>query len=121
MQALQIEQFNSVIVATIAGLVVGTITKIVNKSFDRKKDEFEQHVTLRKELREELDAVRDELHILQKELDEWKQKYYHQLELTNSLKLDIVKLTEEVEEYKRISGIYPSNDNGWTKREDYLK
>lgn len=95
------------IYAALAGVVVSAIVKIVNKLFDRRKERLDEHITLRRELREELDAVRDELHKLQSELDEWREKYYHQLELTNELKLDILKLTEELNDYKNQTGNFP--------------
>lgn len=120
---LSITAFNNAMYATIAGLFVGALIKWVNKFTDRKKDQLAEHVILRKELREELDSVKEELYKLQEELDEWKEKYYHQVELTNSLKLDILQLTEELNEYKRISGLHPtdhSGDNGWTKRDELL-
>jgi len=120
---LNVTGFSNAIYATVAGLFVGALIKWVNKVTDRKKDQLAEHVILRKELREELDSVKEELYKLQEELDEWKEKYYHQVELTNSLKLDILQLTEELNEYKRISGLHPtdhSGDNGWTKRDELL-
>jgi predicted nucleic acid-binding Zn-ribbon protein len=108
-----IAQFNSILYATFGGLFVGGLMKLINNVFDRRKNQLEEHVVLRKELREELDAVKTELSNIQHELDDWKLKYYQQVELTNELKVDILKLTEELSEYKRISGIFPVNNNGW--------
>jgi uncharacterized membrane protein (DUF106 family) len=113
-------QFNSALVATIAGFLVGAVIKLANKLFDGKKENLEEHLSLRKELREELDAVKEELYKLQQELNEWREKYYAQVELTNKLKLDILQLTDELTEYKRISGMYPT-DNGWTKPDEFIK
>jgi hypothetical protein len=86
--------------AVVAGLIIGTIVKVVNKLLDRKKNMLDEHLSLRKELREELDAVKKELYALQDEIDEWKQKYYAQLQLNAELRLAIMKLTNELEEYK---------------------
>lgn len=111
-----LNEFNTALYAGLAGLFVAFITKVASKFLDNDKTELETHVTLRKELREELDNVKNELHRLQEELSEWREKYYHQVELTNSLKVDILTLTEELNEYKRISGIYQSSEdthNGW--------
>jgi uncharacterized membrane-anchored protein YhcB (DUF1043 family) len=120
-----IQEFNSAILATVAGLFVGAIFKFINKPSDKRKQDFTEHLELRKELREELDAVKEELHQLQKELDEWKEKYYHQLELTNQLRLSMLQLTDELDEYKRISGIFPAEgerkNNGWPSQDEYLK
>lgn len=117
-------EFVPAVYASLAGLFVGAMVKLVNGVVDKRKNQLDEHLALRKELREELDAVKEELYALQAQLDEWKDKYYHQVELTNTLKMDILQLTEEVEEYKRISGIHPtdmSKDNGWTKPDEYLK
>lgn len=116
-------QLNSALVATAAGLIVGVIIKFANKLLDSKKSELDEHVTLRKELREELDSVKEELYKLQEELNDWREKYFHQVELTNTLKMDILRLTDELTEYKRISGIYPTsnNNNGWTSPDEFIK
>lgn len=99
MQALT-NEFSTVLYATVAGFVVGAIIKLINRFADRDKNQLEVHVTLRKELREELDVVKAEVRRLQEELDEWKEKYYTQVELTNELKLSILALNEEINDYK---------------------
>jgi uncharacterized membrane-anchored protein YhcB (DUF1043 family) len=86
--------------AIVAGLIIGTLVKFTNKVLDRNKNKLDEHLSLRKELREELDAVKKELYALQDEIDEWKQKYYAQLQLTAELRLAILKLTDELEEHK---------------------
>jgi uncharacterized membrane protein (DUF106 family) len=86
--------------AIVAGLIIGTVVKIINKVLDRNKNRLDEHLSLRKELREELDAVKKELYALQDEVDQWKEKYYAQLQLTAELRLAITQLTDELEEYK---------------------
>ena len=104
-------EFETAIYASAAGFVVGAVMKLVTKFLERDRNELDMHVTLRKELREELDTVKTDLYRFQNELDEWKQKYYDQVQLTNQLKLDIISLTDELNEYKRISGIFPMLDS----------
>lgn len=120
---IDLTAFSNAVYATVAGLFVGAIIKLINKTTNGRKDRLEEHVILRKELREELDSVKEDLYKLQEELDQWKEKYYHQVELTNALRLDILQLNDELNEYKRISGLHPadnSGDNGWTKRDELL-
>ncbi len=97
-------EMNSAVIATVAGLVVGTIMKFATKLTDRRKDNLAEHLELRKELREELDTVKEELHQLQKELDEWREKYYHQVELTSVLQAELTALRLEISEYKSQTG-----------------
>lgn len=109
-----LSQLNSAIIAALSGLLVGAAIRLGNKFFDKKKEQLEEHVTLRKELREELDAVKEEINLLRQQVDEWREKYYHQVELTNQLKMDVIRLTDELDEYKRISGVFPNEKhNGW--------
>jgi hypothetical protein len=115
-------EFTSAVYGTVGALVAGAGIQFFNKLADRKKDQLDEHVVLRKELREELDSVKQELHLLQASLDEWKEKYYTQVEITSELKIEVAKLTDELTEYKRISGIHHSNEiitnNGWFDLEE---
>jgi vacuolar-type H+-ATPase subunit I/STV1 len=110
---LQTNDFSSALYGTLGALVAGTILKLINKILERRSDQLTEHTILRKELREELDTVKEELCALQTALDEWKQKYYHQVEITNTLQMDVLKLTDELTEYKRISGIHPTDTSGY--------
>ena len=101
---------SSGVIATVAGIVVGSFIKLTSKLLDSDKDKLEEHVILRRELREELDVVKEELQLLRNALDDWKQKYYSQVELTNSLKMDVTRLTDELAEYKQISGLFPTQE-----------
>lgn len=94
-------ELTTAIYAAIAGLLVGAIIKFFNTISESGKSELETHLVLRKELREELDTVKEEIQRLQVELDEWKQKYYNQVEITGELKLAIVKLSDDLLEHKR--------------------
>jgi uncharacterized membrane-anchored protein YhcB (DUF1043 family) len=96
-----IGELSTAIYAAIAGLIIGTFIKFFNKMANSEKDELETHLALRKELREELDTVKEEIQRLQTELDEWKQRYYNQVEITGELKLAIIKLNDELMDHKR--------------------
>jgi hypothetical protein len=100
------QEFEAAIYAAVAGLVVGGIIKLINKFIDSDKTELSTHILLRKELREELDAVKTELHQIQIELDEWKHKYFQQVQLTNELKLEIITLTDDFTEHKKRTGSF---------------
>lgn len=103
-------EFNSAIIATIAALIVGVVMKFASKVTDKRKDALAEHLELRKELREELDAVKEEISTLQKELDEWREKYYHQLEVTTILQAELAALRIELSDYVTNSGEYSSQE-----------
>jgi uncharacterized protein YlxW (UPF0749 family) len=97
-------ELGSPIVAIIAAVVIGAAMKLVNRATDRRKDNLTEHLKLRKELREELDTVKDELRQLQRDLNEWREKYYHQLEINAVLQSEMAALRFELEEYKENTG-----------------
>ena len=103
-------EFNSAIIAALGALVFGASMKFVSKLADKRKDTLNEHLELRRELREELDAVKAEINILQKELDEWREKYYHQVEVTTLLQAEIAALRLELSEYTSNSGEFSSPD-----------
>lgn len=92
-------EFNSAIVAALGALVFGALMKFVSKLTDQRKDTLNEHLELRRELREELDSVKHEISTLQKELDEWREKYYHQLEVTTLLQAELAALRIELSNY----------------------
>ena len=103
-------EFNSAIIATVAALIVGVVMKFASKVTDKRKDALVEHLELRKELREELDAVKEEISTLQKELDEWREKYYHQLEVTTILQAELAALRIELSDYVTNSGEFSSDE-----------
>lgn len=101
--------------ATTAGLVtvLGTIVlKLVEKFLSvqtASSDEevpslLEEHSALRKELRDELDTVKEELIALRHEVDEWREKYYHQVEMTNTLSIEVNILKSRLRKYEDTTG-----------------
>lgn len=104
-------EFNSAIIAAVGALIVGVLMKFASKLTDKRKDALVEHLELRKELREELDAVKEEISTLQKELDEWREKYYHQLEVTTVLQAELAALRIELSDYVTNSGEYTSRDD----------
>ena len=103
-------EFNSAVIAALGALVFGAVMKIISKITDKRKDALSEHLQLRTELREELNAVKEEISTLQKELDEWREKYYHQLEVTTLLQAEIAALRLELSDYVTNSGEFSSLD-----------
>lgn len=102
--------------ATTAGLVtiLGTIlVKVIEKvllvqpantNTENTSSLLEEHSSLRKELRDELDSVKAELASLRQEVDEWREKYYHQVETTNELLFEVTVLKSRLRKYEDNTG-----------------
>jgi hypothetical protein len=95
------QEFQTAMYAAVSGMVIAGIVKLFNKFVESNSADLETHVALRKELREELDTVKTELRFIQTELDNWKLKYFDQVQLTNELKLELISLGDELREYKQ--------------------
>ena len=77
----------------------GIILKIVETIWNNKST-ISEHTILRKELRDELDSVRVLLVRIQEEVDEWREKYYHQVETTNELLYEVSVLKNRLSKYE---------------------
>jgi uncharacterized coiled-coil DUF342 family protein len=85
--------------AGFAVIIGGVFLKLVEKLW-MSKTVVDEHAILRKELREELDAVKEELAGLREEVDEWREKYYHQVETTNELLFEVNVLKSRLRLYE---------------------
>ena len=96
--------------AGITVIIGGVFLKLVEKLW-MSKTVVDEHAILRKELRSELDAVRSELAGLREEVDEWREKYYHQVETTNELLYEVSVLKSRLRLYESLEHNLPSNEN----------
>jgi uncharacterized coiled-coil DUF342 family protein len=88
-------------ITVVGGLLLKLIERVWNKD---TVSLLEEHSALRKELRDELDAVRQELVRIQEEVDEWREKYYQQVETTNELLYEVSVLKGRLHKYESITG-----------------
>lgn len=95
--------------AGVAAIVGGVILKLIEKLW-LSKTVVDEHAVLRKELREELDAVKDEIASLREEVDEWREKYYSQVETTNELLFEVSVLKTRLRKYESDSGEFSQDD-----------
>lgn len=111
-----LEDLDTSIVATFSALVAAVLLKLFSKLTDRRKDNLSEHVTLRKELREELDTVKEEMQQVRTEIDTWREKYYHQVEITNMLLAEVAALKLELSDYRQQNAdnkfIFPQLESG---------
>jgi uncharacterized coiled-coil DUF342 family protein len=92
-----------------AAIVGGIFFKLIEKLW-LSKTVVDEHAVLRKELREELDAVKDEIASLRDEVDEWREKYYSQVETTNELLFEVSVLKTRLRKYESDSGEFNQDD-----------
>lgn len=95
--------------AGVAAIVGGVVLKLIEKLW-LSKTVVDEHAVLRKELREELDAVKDEIASLREEVDEWREKYYSQVETTNELLFEVSVLKTRLRKYEYDSGEFSQDD-----------
>ena len=95
--------------AGVAAIVGGVVLKLIEKLW-LSKTVVDEHAVLRKELREELDAVKDEIASLREEVDEWREKYYSQVETTNELLFEVSVLKTRLRKYESDSGEFSQDD-----------
>ena len=93
----------------VAAIVGGVVLKLIEKLW-LSKTVVDEHAVLRKELREELDAVKDEIASLREEVDEWREKYYSQVETTNELLFEVSVLKTRLRKYESDSGEFSQDD-----------
>ena len=86
-----------------AAIIGGILLKLIEKLW-LSKTVVDEHAVLRKVLREELDAVREDLASLRDEVDEWREKYYSQVETTNELLFEVSVLKTRLRKYESDSG-----------------
>lgn len=84
-------------IAAVIALIGGIILKIIEKKITNPTEEINSNLALRKELREELDSVIQRISELQEEVNEWREKYYSQVEITSQLKIELAVLREKLE------------------------
>ena len=98
-----------VTLAGAAAILGGMLLKIVEK-LQLSKSVVDEYSTLRKELRDELDTVKAELGKIREEVDEWREKYYSQVETTTELLYEVSALKTRLRKYESDSGEYTSTE-----------
>lgn len=86
--------------------------KVVERFLVSRTQEQEQ-ASFRSELREELDALREQIIDLKKEVDRWRERYYEQVGVNNMLQIQLSTIRLELDDYKA------AFNSGETKLPDY--
>jgi predicted nucleic acid-binding Zn-ribbon protein len=97
---------NSEFLKVMGSAILGGMAFKVIERFLNSKEYADEQVTLRAELRAEMDKLKVEVNTLRSEVDEWREKYYHQVELTTSLHAQIASIKCELDEYKEHTGVF---------------
>jgi hypothetical protein len=80
----------------IFAILGGVILKVIEMKVSSPTDDINTNFALRKELREELDAVLERVDKLQEEVNTWREKYYEQVKLNADLRVEIAVLKEKL-------------------------
>ena len=91
-----IETLIAAIVPFIGG---GAFIKIFDRFTVSKKDQNDYILMLVKQLQENVNSNNQEIQTLKKEVDDWRAKYYAELDEKNKLSEELRKVTHELERF----------------------
>lgn len=80
--------------------VLGGIGFEIIRRFFNSKNFSDEQVSLRKELREELEKVKKEVAEFKEEAEFWRDKYYEQVEINSKLQVELTHIRQELKDYK---------------------
>lgn len=100
MDLIDVVGINPEFIKISASAIIGGIMFKVIERFLNAKTFVDEHTALRAELRGELTIVRKDVEDLREEVDEWREKYFQQVQITNSLQAELLTLRHELDEYK---------------------
>lgn len=112
-------ELNSAIIALIGTIFGGAGLKAIEAFLNRSKNQIEKEKaeadmakSMREELRTEINTLKSELRTVEKELDEWRQKYYDLLDefikVKHSLDASISAIKEETKALRDNTGEIPT-------------
>jgi non-homologous end joining protein Ku len=88
---------NEVILTIVASLLSGLVANLINQKRNKKADSQRLEEKARDDMRIELKDLQIKLYKLEKDLDEWKDKYYDALQelikVRSDLEESLIKLT----------------------------
>lgn len=92
----------------LAVLAVG-LGKILEKYLNKDVEDLKETLQLRTALREEVNALREEVQSLRREVDDWRGKYWEQVNINSShqatiqhLQSELQDMRDELDEYKTL-------------------
>lgn len=101
-------EFNEAWLALIGALLGGSGLKFIEHWLSRSKTKDDSAAAFRKELREEVIALREELRKAEAELDDWRTKYFALLEEFSRAKIDrdaaLLKIQETADKADHVDG-----------------
>jgi peptidoglycan hydrolase CwlO-like protein len=90
--------------ALLSAIFGGAGVKILEKLISRHSDKFNEAEKIRSELRGELEIAKKEVEDRKAEADEWREKYWHQVQLATEYLSEIEKLKNDVAGQSPLSG-----------------
>jgi hypothetical protein len=92
----QVEKYTPLITAIFGGAGIKLLDKIVSK----RSDTFNESAKIRDELRISIDQLREDIERYKEESDEWRKKYWEQVEINIHQKGMLESLQSEFETFK---------------------
>lgn len=92
---------NSTIIALIGTLGGGLFVALINKFGRSQKEKDDYLLLLVKQLQENVNSNNDEIKILKKEVIDWRDKYYNELEEKNKLAGELRKVYAQLRKFNK--------------------
>jgi peptidoglycan hydrolase CwlO-like protein len=81
--------------ALLSAIFGGAGVKILEKIISRRSEKYNEAEKIRAELRTELEVAKKEVEDRKTEADEWREKYWHQVQLCSEYQAEIERLKAE--------------------------
>lgn len=98
----QINTTGKVFIGIFSALCGGTFLRIMEKILNKKKEAIDDATQIRTELRKQVELLTAEIIEVKKEVTEWREKYWEQVELVSQQNEELAKLRIEIEQLRAI-------------------
>jgi peptidoglycan hydrolase CwlO-like protein len=109
---MNLTDMNTTAVAAIIAAVGAVLVKVIEKWASNRNESFNEGERIRKELRDEIESMKDDVTELKREANEWRQKYWTSVHRERTDEYRIEELETEIKQlHKILKDRFPDSDN----------
>lgn len=86
--------------AALLAIIAVVIGKFIEKFLKKDVEQLDKTLAVRKEVRDELTVLQDEVRTLREEADTWRAKYWEQVQLNTQYQTNLLQLQSELNDVK---------------------